>query len=203
MIPSPAMWNLLFALLTFVAPQQDKPADLQAVLDRAADYVRKYEEELGNLIATEEYVQNAQWRNVNQRFSTVSQKRQRRTSSDFLILQVGPEWEGLRKVNRVDGAKLKEKEPSLEDVFVDSPAANYKRLKGMIEESTRYKIGDVFRQINLPTFPLKILRREHINRFTFNKAGTDKIDGVQAWAVRFKEQDGPTLVAGDEKGQFL
>src|SRR5262245_55650281 len=138
MLPSRAMWSLLYAILAFASPMQNKLPDptpeLNVVLERAEDYVKKYEEELGNLIATEEYVQNAQWKSIGARYNTVAQKQQRRTSSDFLILQVGPEWEGLRKVNRVDGAKLKEKEPSLEEAFDNSPKANYKRLKEMIEE---------------------------------------------------------------------
>ena len=197
------MLRLIFAALAFFVPVQEKAPDLAIVLERAADYVKNYEEALGNLIATEEYVQNAQWRNLNSRFTTVAQKQQRRTSSDFLILQVGSEWEGLRKVNRLDGVKLKAKEPSFEDAFDDSPKTNSKRLKDMIEESTRYNIGDVLRQMNLPTFALKILRPEHSRRFAFHKVGTDKTDGVQTWVVRFKETTGPTLVAGDEKGQFL
>src|SRR5262249_51800770 len=145
MLPSRAMLSLFFAALAFIVPVQEKAPDLVAVLERATDYVKNYEEALGNLIATEEYVQNARWRNVGARFSTVAQKQQRRTSSDFLILQVGREWEGLRKVNRLDGVKLKDKAPSFEDAFDDSPKTNSKRLKDMVEESTRYNIGDVLR----------------------------------------------------------
>jgi hypothetical protein len=197
------MLSVAFAILMSALPAQDGSAELSAVLARAIDYVRKYEEELGNLIATEEYVQSAQWRNAQSRYSMISQKKQRRTSSDFLILQVGSEWEGVRKVNVVDGLKVKAKEPSFAEVFDDSPRANYQRLQEMIAESTEYNIGDVVRQMNLPTFPLRILRREHFGRFTFTKLGIDKVDGVQAWSIRFKEVDGPTLVRDPQEKQFL
>ena len=197
------MLSVAFAFLMTALAAQDASAELAAVLARAMDYVRKYEEELGNLIATEEYVQNAQWRNTQSRYSMISQKKQRRTSSDFLILQVGPDWEGVRKVNLVDGIKVKAKEPPLAEVFDDSPRANYKRLQEMIEESTEYNIGDVVRQINLPTFPLRVMRPEHFGRFSFTKLGTDKVDGVQAWSVRFKEVGSPTLVRDPQENQFL
>jgi hypothetical protein len=197
------MLSVAFAVLLSALPVQDGSADLAAVLARAMEYVRKYEEELGNLIATEEYVQNAQWRNLQSRYSMISQKKQRRTSSDFLILQVGPDWEGVRKVNLVDGIKVKAREPSFAEVFDDSPRANYKRLQEMIAESTEYNIGDVIRQMNLPTFPLRVMRPEHFGRFSFTKVGIDKVDGVQAWSIRFKEVGSPTLVRDRQEKQFL
>jgi hypothetical protein len=38
---------------------QQPVADLDTVIRRATDYVSRYEAELGNLIGTEDYVQNA------------------------------------------------------------------------------------------------------------------------------------------------
>ncbi len=47
------------ALIAFVGPQTS--AELANVLQRATDYVTRYEAELGNLIGAEEYIQNAVW----------------------------------------------------------------------------------------------------------------------------------------------
>src|SRR5262245_39373694 len=52
------------------------------------------------------------------------------------------EWAALRKVNRVDGSKVKETEPAFEDAFENSPEANTKRLEAMKAESTRHKTFD-------------------------------------------------------------
>ena len=100
---------------------------------------------------------------------------------DALILQVGPAWEGLRKWNRVDGAKIEDKQPALEDSWTNSPADNIKRLRSLAQESSNYNIGDVNRKVNLPTFALKILHKEQVGRFAFEKAGTDKINGSVVW----------------------
>jgi hypothetical protein len=62
------------------------------------------------------------------------------------------EWAALRKVNRIDGLKVKETAPKFEDAFEDSPEANARRLQDMKKESTEYNLGDVQREINLPTF---------------------------------------------------
>jgi hypothetical protein len=194
------MWNLLLVVIMSAlssVPAQTAQDDLETVLQRATKYVTKYEEDLGNLIGSEEYIQNASWKGMGGR-GLIARKMQRRTSSDFLILQVGPEWSGLRKVNRVDGSKVKDEQQPLADAFDGSPQSNYKQLRRMIEESTQYNIGDVIREINLPTFALAVMRKAEVQRFKFEKAGVDKIDGVQTWEVRFHEVDRPTLVHGEK-----
>ncbi|HYR86704.1 MAG TPA: hypothetical protein VE422_21635 [Terriglobia bacterium] len=197
--------RVLTALLVLAAPSQSQGSpEIIGLLQRATEYVTQYEAELGNLIGSEEYVQNAVWlaRTLGGAYPTVAKRLQRRVSSDFLIIQVGEEWAALRKGNRVDGLKVKEPEPAFEDAFDDSPEANHKRLVAMKAESTRYNIGDIIRETNLPTLALKILRKNEISRFAFERAGSSKIEGIQTQAVRFREQTGPTLVRGGN-GELL
>ena len=177
------------------------PSELDGILARATQYVAQYEADLGNLIGAEEYVQTSVLLD-NGNPPRVAKRTQRRTSSDFLIIQVGPEWAALRKVNRVDGLKVKEVVPSFADAFDDSPEANAKRLRDMKTESTEYNLGEVQREMNLPTFALRVLRQGEIDRFSFERAGTAKIDGIQTWKVRFREKTGRTLVTGG-KGENL
>jgi hypothetical protein len=188
-------------LAGLAAPSQDTAIQLNTVLSRAMDYVSRYEAELGNLIGTEEYVQNGLWFD-NSTPPRVARRMQRRTASDFLIIQVGSEWAALRKVNRVDGLKVKEAASKFEEVFDDSPQGNSKRLEEMKAESTEYNLGDVRREINLPTFALKVLRKDQIDRFSFERAGTAKIDGIQTWKLRFREGPGRSLVVG-ANGELL
>src|SRR4051812_3246613 len=101
-------------LLAMVLVQQN--VDLDAVISRASEYVSEYEAELGNLIGAEEYTQTSVLLD-NSNPPRVAGRMQRRTSSDFLIIQVGSEWSALRKVNRVDGLKIKETAPAFEDAF--------------------------------------------------------------------------------------
>jgi hypothetical protein len=199
---TPILATLLF-LTAAGSPfqEQDPAADLHTVIQRATAYVAHYEAELGNLIGNEEYLQTSVWVDDG-RPPRVAKRMQRRTSSDFLIIQVGSEWAALRKINRVDGSKVKETEPAFEEAFDDSAEANAKRLEAMKHDSTQYNIGDVRREINLPTFALKVLRSSEVSRFMFDRAGSGKIGGVQAWAVRFREQTGTSLVVS-ANGQIL
>jgi len=186
--------DLTVILLALLLIQQDT-SDLDTVLARATAYVSQYEAELGNLIGAEEYTQTSVWMD-NSSPQRVTKRSQRRTASDFLIIQVGPEWTALRKVNRVDGIKVKETLPSFEDAFDDSPAANARRLRDMKNDSVEHNLGDVRREINLPTFALKILRNSEVGRFKFERAGNARIEGVQTWRIRFREETGRTLVSG-------
>jgi hypothetical protein len=185
------MTSILFALLL----SQNPVLDLEAVLGRATEYVSQYEAALGNLIGAEEYVQTSVWQDSNTP-PRVVKRMQRRTASDFLIIQVGPEWAALRKVNRVDGQPVKEAAPAFEDVFDESPEMNAARLRSMKDESTGYNLGDVRREINLPTFALRVLRKSEVARFSFDRAGTGKVGSVQTWKIRFHETTGRSLVAG-------
>jgi hypothetical protein len=191
----------MFSILLALTLLSQNTSELDGVLARATQYVSQYEAELGNLIGSEEYVQNSVLLD-NSNPPRVSNRSQRRTSSDFLIIQVGSEWAALRKVNRVDGLKVKEVVPAFEDAFDDSPAANAKRLRDMKAESTEYNLGYVQREMNLPTFALRVLRQSEVARFSFERAGTAKVDGIQTWKIRFREKAGPSLVTGG-KGEFL
>ena len=182
------MWGSLLIAIVVAMPTQQP--DLNAVMQRASAYVAQYEAALGNLIATEEYVQT--W--TTGRNARIAQ---RRTHSDVLLIQVGNEWSALRKVTRVDGLKVKTDEKTFAEAFEDSPANNTKRLIQMKTESTAYNLGNVLREINLPTFALKVLRANEIDHFNFEKSGTDRINGVSAWAVHFFERGLQTLVRGD------
>jgi hypothetical protein len=183
------------ALLLIAFAGRQAGTDLDAVLKRATEYVTQYEADLGNLIGSEEYVQNSTWLDASNP-PRVAQRMQRRTSSDFLIIEVGKEWSALRKINRVDGLKVKETAPAFEDAFDDSPQANSRRLNDMKIESAAQNLGDVQRNINLPTFGLEVLRKTEIGRFSFEQAGTGKINGKQVWKIKFREVRGPTLVTG-------
>jgi hypothetical protein len=197
--------SVLTALLWMLAAlsQPQSSPDLNSVVQRATEYVTQYEAELGNLIGSEEYIQNAVWLAPTTRgATTVAKRMQRRVSSDFLMIQVIPEWAALRKVNRVDGLTVKEAEPAFEDAFDNSPEANQKRLLAMKAESTAYNIGDIIRDINVPTVALKVLRESEVSRFAFERLGSRKIEGVQTWAVHFREKAAPTLVIGP-KGDSL
>jgi len=181
------------SLPAITLPAQQQTEEIQTILERAAEYVSVYEDrQLGNVLAEEKYFQRI----------GNSASNQRRTDSDFLIILVGTERMGIRKVNRVDGRAVKSTEPNLQALMDDSPEGIQKRIRILKDESSQYNIGPIQRNINLPTFALQVVRRDQASRFSFVKRGTDKIHGIEGVELKFQEQRGPTLVHG-VKGESL
>src|SRR5215471_15899560 len=125
------MWRLLSVLLILATPYPQQAPDITIVIQRATEYVARYEEELGNLIGSEDYVQNVAWKDAINQPGVVTKREQRRTYSDFLIIQVGSDWQALRKTNRFDGRNVKETQANFETAFEDSPVANTRRINQM------------------------------------------------------------------------
>ena len=186
---------MYLTFLAFILAIQQPSPELDAVIKRATSYVEKYEAELGNLIGTEDYLQT--WTS-----GRPPRKATRRTASDALIIQVGKEWAALRKVNTVNGFKVKAVPAAFTDAFSAEASDNSKRLIQMKTESAAQNLGDVVRDINAPTFALRLLRESEVWRFTFERAGTEKVDGVSVWVMRFTERGLQTLVRGD-RGELL
>jgi hypothetical protein len=118
------LFHILFASWVTCGFAQQSSTDLDAVIGRASEYVSQYEADLGNLIGGEEYVQTSVWYD-NSNPPRVAKRMQRRTTSDFLIIQVAEEWAALRKVNRVDGLKVKETAPAFDAAFGIQPRRRF------------------------------------------------------------------------------
>jgi hypothetical protein len=182
--------------MTLIVSAVQAPVELGVVLERSKAYVKDYEAKLGSLIGVEDYAQNSSWRTST---GMVGRRQQRRLTSDFLILQVGPEWMAVRNVNRIDGRPVHKNIEDFKQIFDESPAAILRTLKSIAEDNARFNIGDIRRNINLPTFALLVLRDQHFPRFSFEKAAELRVEGVAAWQVPFREQQGPALIKDETK----
>jgi hypothetical protein len=206
---------LVWIVLATVGVQGYPQDSLDTVVHRATDYVTQYEAELGNLIGTEDYLQSSVWPSVDDSAlrttsrnaigppSGLARTVSLRTSSDFMILNVGGHWSALREVRAVNGTAIKTEEPALDWAFDNNPANNLKRLESLKAENTRYNIGDILREANLPTFALQVLQKDQVSRFIFERAGSDKIGGITVWRVKFRELSGTSLVVNEKGGQNL
>src|SRR5207248_4124412 len=108
----------------------------------------------------------------------------------------------VRKVNRLDGKPVKSSTGDLEALMDNSPEGLRNQLRALNLESSQYNLVPVFGQMNLPVAALRVLRRKEAPRFSFTRAGTSKIGGVQTIEIAFKELMASTLVHG-EHGESL
>ncbi len=162
---------------------------VEDVLFRASQSLLEFEKVFSNVVAEEIYGQQV----VN---SSGEVRRTRQLVSDFLLVRPpgADNWFGFRDVFEVDGKLVRDRQKRLRRLFLDSPDDAMEHAIRIAEESSRYNIGGVQRNINLPTMALAVLHPLNQYRFFFEKTGEDVIDGTPAWIVRFAEHSSPTLV---------
>ncbi len=174
---------------------------LDDVLQKVRLYLAAYEGRLSGVMAREHYEQRhttrdfippmGPGRNVIPPFSQT-----RVLTSDFIFLRSSPRvaWLGLRDTFEVDGKAVRNADARLVTLLSDGRLGGLTQAERVSAENARYNIGTFPRTINAPTYALDLLGERHRTRFTFRRAGTDKVEGHRLWRVEFRETTRPSLV---------
>lgn len=197
-------------IITTQASGQDR---LQALLAKVGDYVNAYERRFSLLVAEEHYVQAVEEPPVvhtsapalardgsGSAFAKGEGKRRQRTlRSDYLLVALpGGGWLPFRDVYEVDGRPVRDRSDRLTRLFltdagsarVDAGAA-FEQARRIMAESARFNVGDVQRNINLPTLALLFAAAENQPRFNYRLQRPDAGGGD---ILRYMEQQRPTLI---------
>jgi hypothetical protein len=170
-------------------PARAAPADrdLDQVVQKMAGYVAGYGAEASVIVGVEKYTQRV---TVENQFL-----RPRTLVSEFAIVKAAGRvgWSGFRDVVEVNGKPVADRRDRLMSLLT-GPAGGGSELRRIADESARYNVGPVIRNFNVPTTALFFFHPDLVGRFTFRRAGTKKIDGVNTWALEFTETHRPTLV---------
>jgi hypothetical protein len=184
------------------------PADLVPVLERAARYVLDYEQAFHDVAAEEDYTQWAESVGAILKGPTLSCTGtlcRRLTRADVVFVRLGGEipWGTFRDVFEVDGQKVRDREARLEKLFGASLSGSAPlRVRAILDESARYNIGPVMRNVNFPTLALAFLHPRNQHRFAWKRGGTRRFGTVEGLEVEFEEVARPTLVDQDGHGDL-
>jgi hypothetical protein len=173
-----------------------QPPTLPALLGAAASYVAAYEEQAAAIVFEETY---SQWITGPQ--TGLFSSRERRLRSDVAVIYAdGFGWIGFRDVFDVDGRPVRDRQDRFQRLFGQSitPAA-IAQARAIADESARFNVGHVGRNLNYPTMALVFLRQNHQDRSTFWREGSARVDGSTTWMVDFQETRRPTLIASSER----
>ena len=177
---------------------------LQTVLDRVSDYVTRYQHELSSVVVEEKYVQDADK-------SDRPLLTHRELRSDLLLMHAKGDsgYVQFRDVFEVDGEPVRDRTDRLMQLFVN-PAANAKKQAAQImNESARYNIGRIERNINVPLLTLLLLDPAYQTHFKYSvdiehkgtPRGLPKTPAftlaADAWELDFDEIKSPTIIQGD------
>ena len=175
-----------------------REAELQLAMGRLDDYVDAYERQYSGLVAEEYYRQSGAQKGV-------------RLRSDYLLVRLEnpPRWISFRDVFEVNGVAVRDRDDRLRRLFLEPGALDKSQLQAIQDESARYNVGAVERNINVPLFTLRFLAPENRERFRFKVAGRRQSGGVDVWRVEFEELTRPTIITDllnrdvPAKGWFL
>jgi hypothetical protein len=159
---------------------------------RMAIYVETFQRDFGSMVAEERYEQDM--RRIPSALTSSSRgggPDRTVLVSDFLLVRVpGEGWLPFRDVFERDGKKLGDRDERLAEIFLKGDRSAIDQATKIMAEGARYNIGNVNRNINLPTLPITFLTPAHRTRFTFSLGKPD--DG--ATVVEYTETARPTYV---------
>jgi hypothetical protein len=190
----------LFAALLIAAPVWARTPDLDAVLDKAADYVADYERSFVGVVAEESYRQEIRGagRTDQRGFAVEGRSERRDLKSDLLLVRApaGDRWIQFRDVFEVDGKPVRDRGERLAKLFLQPSASVQQQIDDIAAASARYNIGGVNRNLNLPVLALTVLEPQ--NRAWFSFKGAKKANTL--FELEYREERGGTLIrtTGDQ-----
>ncbi len=181
-----------WVLAALAAPALHAQDSLDTIVTRAAQYVAQYQRDLALVVAEEKYEQEARYsaRALNRYSNAFVQRTTLR--SDFLLVR-GPDgsWMPFRDVFERDGAAVRDRDQRLARLFLDDSSTAIERARKIVDESARYNVGTISRNINLPTLALLFLTDRYRTRFEFVDKGRED----NARVVQYRELGRPTYVS--------
>jgi len=176
---------------------------LESVLAKAGEYVADYNQMYRLLVAEESYQQllrpyGSTWHDLlasDAMLGEMGTPKLRKIRSEFALVAI-PEayaWVAFRDVFEVDGKALRPEKNRLERAFTDSPDTALGLARGFTDAALKHNLGRTVRDVNVPTFPLMILMRQHQQGFTFTKKGEKRVDNTTVWVIEYTETRRPPL----------
>ena len=209
-------WRIISATAAValaLAPVRAQEPSLNVVLKRAASYVAEFRKQLSGIAAEETYTQEII--NTGRFVDALKVNPARRLKSDLLLIKAtdGDRYIELRDVFEVDGAPVRDRQARLEKLLRE-PAAGA-QIGTIINESARYNLGRITRNINTPLMALQFLdaanqprmRFRHIekNEPVFRRQQDAPLNdtpvfrvATEMWTIEFRERERGTMIRTPE-----
>lgn len=192
---------VLWLVVPVSAGAQDGPSRRE-VIERATAWTVRFGQELQGVVARERYVQTVRpWMGTPpERPGEVPASESRRLDSSLLLVHdPATPWQLHRDVQSVDGVDVPDRQDRLAALFADRSADPRQRLREITDDSARFNLGHVTRNINVPTFPLLVVHPDYRDRFRFRDRGRTREDEVEVRLIAYEETRRPRIVRGDRR----
>ena len=199
----------IVALAADAAPAAQLPS-LPEVLSRAAAYVKRFHGQLSEIVSEETYSQLV-YSSARRNDPMVGNINRVTLKSDLMLIKPVnvDRYVEFRDVFEVDGEAVHDRQQRIEALWRTGSAESTARLGAILDESSRYNIGGIQRNINTPLMALMFLDSTYQPRFSFKLASkgrpvlgrehTPDESGVfrvstEMWNIEFEEKRGETIV---------
>jgi hypothetical protein len=218
-------WVAVWAVAWLAEPAAQEPS-LAAVLERAGAYVAEFQRQFSGIVAEERYTQqvkavarrspcDARGMPVATRVCQEQLAHPVRSElrSDLLLVKPSGanDWLQFRDVFEVDGEEVRDRSERLTRLFLDSSSVSANQIARILDESARYNIGDIRRNVNVPLFALTFLAPVNQARFKFKRTdervpatsgprpgeGTPFHVATEVWVIAYEEKQSGTMIRTD------
>jgi hypothetical protein len=181
------------------APAADEPPALADLLAQVGKYVRGFQHDFATVLSDETYAQRETYsERISGKHKSSRAERTMRSEMLFLWLPEEREWLAVRNVLAVDRTPVPDSRVRLDQWLANSAPGGVDRLRNVRDESTRFNIGRLRRNLSDPTLALKVVDPVYQPRFEFTLAGREQINGITVARLTFVERDQtPTLISVD------
>lgn len=193
--------------------------DLEDVLERAAAYVERFQQQLSQIVSEETYAQTVV--NTSRLTDTMLLLPSRTLRSDLILVRSteADRFVELRDVFEVDGKPVRDRQARLERLLGASSRAAGSQIASIIQESARYNAGSIQRNINTPLLALLCLQDNYQERFTFKHVTKDTPVFTQSrdrafnetavfrvtseiWTIEYRERKHATVIRTPSGGNL-
>lgn len=181
------------------------------VLRRAGVYVLEFARQLSGIVAEEVYVQDLKNQMGTEIIggSLARPVMHRELKSDILMVRTEEGYVQFRDVFEVDRSPVRDRQDRLTTLFLSKDTTAREQVVQITNDSARYNIGSIYRNINTPTLPLIFLESNRQRRFTFRRTtntkpalGSGWSQGASAnfavadsvWVIEYQEANDHTII---------
>jgi hypothetical protein len=222
------MASLGIALVLAARPAAAEEPKLATVLERAGAYVTELQHQLSGIVAEERYTQeitafskrggcrsaSTYQSALNCRGQLVVPIRADLRSDLLLVKPTGAnEWVQFRDVFEADGKQVRDRSDRLTRLFLNQSPSARVQVGRILEESARFNIGEITRNVNVPVFALQFLLPANQGRFRFSRT-RDRVPetfasrdaptaafrtSTEVWVVEYRETQTSTMIRTSER----
>jgi len=203
--------------ITLAGPvASSEPESLAAVLARAGAYVAEFHRQLSTIVGEERYVQD--WKAVQSgRHPVTTELQHRELVSDVVLVKPrGAAWMTFRDVFEVNGAAVRDRDDRLAQLVRRGSPSTNDSVRTILDESSRYNIGDIKRNLNTPVLALLFLELANQPRFKWARTTDNSLATVpresetpgafrvttEIWVVAYDEKWPGTMIRTTELKDF-